>query len=176
MGDHFIFKNNSLDFPTWDDPPHLVRPLFELVSDVEEFCQGLGFPVVPGFEEGDRCYNGIPVADKLHLGKLGKTDWYEMFTGPANKKAVHMNYTEIFNWVFREPRIFKNFYRLIAGVAIFAVVCHFFNRHQMRLRDEQEEQERKRAKERALRRKAREEKRRELEEELTRMRRKRKND
>ena len=86
MSDFFVIKgapyNNSLDFPTFDDPPHMINPLYELVSDVEEFCERMGFPV---FEDG-KCYNGVPVASTRHLNK--RNQWSDMFTWPSNKARL----------------------------------------------------------------------------------------
>ncbi len=69
MSDYFVVRgassNNSLDFPSFDDPPHLVSPLYEVVSDVEEFCERMGFPVF----EDPYCYNGVPVASIRNLNR-----------------------------------------------------------------------------------------------------------
>lgn len=60
MSDNFVIRapNNTLDFPNFDDPPHLIRPLYELVSEMEEFCERMGFDVYPD----PHCYNGVPTA------------------------------------------------------------------------------------------------------------------
>lgn len=65
MSDEFVLRgeDNLLDFPNFDDSPDLVRPLFELVSNVEEFCDRMGFPVF------EKCYNGVAVASSRHLNK-----------------------------------------------------------------------------------------------------------
>lgn len=85
MSDSFIIRgvNNSLDFPNYDDPPQLIRPLYEIVSTVDEFCERMGFPVF----EDPYCYNGIPVASKVHLNNK-QTFWQEMFTTPTNKSPL----------------------------------------------------------------------------------------
>jgi hypothetical protein len=53
MSDYFTNKgsnfNNSLDLPSFEDPPHMIYPLYEIVSDIEEFCDRMGFPV---YEDG----------------------------------------------------------------------------------------------------------------------------
>jgi hypothetical protein len=83
MSDNFIIKGsqNSLDFPNFDDPPQLIRPLYELVSNPKEFCERMGFPVNDKTES--TCYNGVPTAQTLHLKK--KSSWAEMFNYPTNK-------------------------------------------------------------------------------------------
>jgi hypothetical protein len=83
MSDYFTIRggeyNNSIDFPNFEDEPHLIFPLFELVTEAEEFCERMSFPVY----DDNVCYNGIPVASIRNLNK--KTHWSEMFTWPTNK-------------------------------------------------------------------------------------------
>ena len=137
MSDYFTIKgsayNNSLDFPNFDDPPHTIYPLYEIVSDVEEFCERMSFPV---YDDG-QCYNGVPVASIRHLNR--KTHWSEMFSWPSNKGAVDWSYSQIFIFMFRNTAIFKNFLRFLVVILVIMTIGYLFNRHQMRLRDKAEE-------------------------------------
>lgn len=65
MSDDFVIRgeDNVLDFQNMDDSPNLFRPLFELVSGAEEFCDRMGFPVFK------KCYDGVPVASIKSLDR-----------------------------------------------------------------------------------------------------------
>ena len=132
MSDYFVVRgaayNNSLDFPKFDDLPHLVKPLYEIVSDVEEFCERMGFPV---FEEPS-CYNGVPVASTRNLNR--KIHWQDMFTWPTNKHRLDWNTTQIVIFLFRNPEIYKPLGKAIGIVIVIMVLGYVFNRWQMSLR------------------------------------------
>ena len=139
MSDSFVIrgavKNNSLDFPTFDDPPHLVAPLYEIVSEVEEFCERMGFPV---YEE-PYCYNGVPVASSRHLNK--KTQWQDMFTWPSNKSRLDWSIQQILTFMFRNPAIYQPLLKTIAVIFAIMLIGYLFNRWQMSLRDDEYKRE-----------------------------------
>ena len=129
MSDYFVIRgaltNNSLDFPTLDDPPHLMNPLYEIVSDVEEFCERMGFPVF----EDPYCYNGVPVASIRHLNK--KYHWQDMFTWPSNKSRLDWSVQQILTFMFRNPDIYKPLLQTIGVILIIMLVGYLINRWQM---------------------------------------------
>ena len=125
MSDNFVINpvNNSLAFPTFDDHPEIIRPLYELVSDVEEFCERMGFDVYPE----PHCYNGVPVASKINFKKrkTGGT--------PRNKQPLHWTWTEVLAFFTRHPLIYMPFLKGLGGVFVLIVILHFYNKHQMAL-------------------------------------------
>jgi hypothetical protein len=142
MSDYFVNRgaktNNSLDFPTFDDPPHLMNPLYEIVSDVEEFCERMGFPVF----EDPYCYNGVPVASIRHLNK--KNHWQDMFTWPSNKSRLDWSVSQILTFMFRNPAIYLPLLKAIGVILVIMLIGYLFNRWQMSMytqtyRDEQQE-------------------------------------
>jgi hypothetical protein len=129
MSEYFVNRgaktNNSLDFPTFDDPPHLMNPLYEIVSDVEEFCERMGFPVF----EDPYCYNGVPVASTRHLNK--KYSWRDMFTWPTNKSRLDWSVSQILTFMFRNPAIYHPLLKAIGVILVIMLVGYLFNRWQM---------------------------------------------
>ena len=122
-----------------------------MVADVDEFCERMGFPV---YDE-PWCYSGIPVASKIHLNKK-QDDWRNMFTPVAGKAPLDWNLTEIYRFVFRNHLIFKPLYVGFSVIFVIIFICHFFNRHQVNLRDEERQEYRRLKKERLLKKKQRE--------------------
>lgn len=163
MGDNFLWRvspssgNMTLDFPTYDDPPYLIRPLYEMVGDVEEFCERMGFPVVE-FEDPRHCFNGIPTASRLHLNGQ-KTHWYDMFTWPRNKAPLNWNLTQIYTFLTREPRIYRPFGILLVVIAVICTVGYFVNQQQMKIRDRVDAEAKEVIRNRLRKRREREEKR-----------------
>lgn len=120
----------------------MMFPLFEIVSDAEEFCERMSFPV---YDESV-CYNGIPVASIRNLNK--KTHWSEMFTWPSNKSPLDWSTMQILTFIFRHTPIFHNFLKMIGFIILIIIFGYFFNRYQMKLKEKAEDESEKIVKER----------------------------
>jgi hypothetical protein len=151
MSDSFIIRgDNSIDFPNYDDPPQLIRPLYELVFTVDEFCERMGFPV---YEEPS-CYNGIPVASRVHLNNK-QTFWQEMFTWPTNKSPLDWSITQVLTFIARNPRIYLTFLKTMGVIIALSIAGYLYNQYQMRIRRENEQEDRRILRERLKRKKER---------------------
>jgi hypothetical protein len=85
----------------------MMFPLYELVSEVEEFCSRMGFKPVPD-DSLSPCYNGNPTANTKHLNK--KSNWMNFFTWPSNKSFVDWSTWQILIYMMRSPAIYKRFF------------------------------------------------------------------
>lgn len=139
MSDFFVIRapNNTLAFPTFDDHPETIRPAFELVDDSFEFCERMGFPVEPD----PACYNGVPVASKLHLRNKNKRATGDK---PRNKVPVHWTVAEVLAFFTRDPTLYMHFVKGIGGICVFIGFLHLFNRREMALGKEEQERRRER--------------------------------
>jgi len=125
MSDFFVIRapNNSLAFPNFDDHPATIKPAYELVSDAQEFCGRMGFQVEPD----PACYNGVPVASRLHLRNKKRGD------KPRNKVPVHWTVSEVLAFFTRDPTLYMHFVKGIGGICVFIALLHLFNRREMAL-------------------------------------------